>query len=41
MMKLFLKHPSIRIAYYAGLGVLYGFALPALIHAVRGLFLHG
>src|SRR5260363_106666 len=41
MMKLFVKHPSIRVAYYAGLGVLYGFALPALIHAVQGLFSHG
>ncbi len=33
MMKRFLKHKSIRIAYYAGLGAVYLFGFTALAHA--------
>lgn len=33
-MKLFLQHPSLRVAYYTGIGVIYVFGVTALIRAL-------
>lgn len=38
VMKLFLKHKSIRIAYYAGLGAVYLFGVTALARVFMTAF---
>lgn len=35
MLELFSQHRSLRLMYYAGLGVVYAFGIAALVHAVR------